>query len=70
MKVVWNVTTYIRSEMPLTDKVPSVMSITFVVIDDNPPTDELIIALVSAHTRNCEPLMSEVHRSEIPADFL
>jgi len=70
MKVIWNVITYFRSELPLTEKVPSVMSITFVVLDDNPPSDELIIALVNSHTRNCEVLMSEVHRAEIPADFL
>jgi len=70
MKVIWNVITYFRSELPLTDKVPSVMSITFVVIDDNPPSDELIIALVNSHTRNCEVLMSEVHRAEIPANLL
>jgi len=70
MMVIWNVITYFRSELPLTEKVTSVMSITFVVIDDNPPSDALIIALVNSHVRNCEVLMSEVRRAEIPSDFL
>lgn len=69
MKTVWNVVTYVESDMPLTDKVMPVMSLTFVVVSEEPPSDELVLALVNSHTRNCKPLMSEVHRSSVPNEL-
>lgn len=66
MKTVWTVCTYVSSELPLTEKVVNVMSITFVIRAEEPPSEEAILALVNLHIRNCEPLMSEVSRNEVP----
>lgn len=69
MKTVWTVTNYVQSAMPLTDKVTEVMSVTFVIVDENPPSDELILALLNSHTRNLTPVMSEVHKSSVPDEL-
>jgi len=65
----WTVTTYLRSEMPLTPKVASVMSFTYIVFQDNPPQKKSIEAFASSHVRNAELLASEVAHTPIDDDF-
>jgi len=68
MRTAWMCRTYLRSEMPLTDKVPPVFSLTLMVVQDAPPDEELVYALVSAHVRNVEPILSEVTKIEFDPD--
>lgn len=70
MKTVWTCTTYVSSALPLTEKVKDVMSFTFLVVSEEKPSEELIMALVNSHTRNCEPLMTEVTRAKFPQELL
>jgi len=69
MKAAWTIQTYVRSELPLTAKVPKVMSFTFVVLQDERPEDETIAALVSTHVRNVELLFSEVEFTPLPDEL-
>lgn len=69
MKIAWTVTTYVRSEIPLTSKVASVMSFTFVVFQDEKPRKQIIEALVASHTRNVEIVCSEIDLTPLDNDF-
>lgn len=64
----WTVTTFVRSELPLTRKVASVQSFTFIVLDEDPPSPDLIEAFVASHTRNATPVFTEVSPFEADAD--
>lgn len=70
MKPAWTVTTYVRSELPLTNKVASVMSLTFVVMGCEEPKKETVEALACSHVRNVELIFSEVDFTPIPDDLL
>jgi len=70
MKTGWTVEVYLSSELPLTDKVPSVIRLSFLVVSDDKPSEDLIAALTSSHTRNCTLLMAEVSQIQIPNELL
>jgi len=63
MKPAWTVRTYMRSTLPLTEKVAPVVEFTFVVWGDTPPTEEVVLAFVTTHTRNVELLFSEAEHT-------
>lgn len=70
MKSAWTTSVYIRSEMPLTNKVLPTMELTFVTFGNQPPTKASIEALAGSHTQNVEILMSETEYTPIPDELL
>lgn len=56
----WTVTTFVRSELPLTEKVASVQSYTFIVLRDEPPSPDVVEAFVHSHLRNFTPVYTEI----------
>lgn len=66
----WNVTAYVRSEMPLTSRVSPVFALDMVFIGDNPPSDAVVEAMVMSHMRNVVLLVAQVEESEVSRDLL
>lgn len=69
MKYAWTISTYVRSQMPLTDKVAPAMQFTSVVFGLEKPKAETIEALVASHTRNVDILFSEVEFTPLPDEL-
>jgi len=67
MKTTWFITAYLRSNMPLTDKVMPVQALQFIVVSDTPPSDDEVRVLVEAHTRNSRIMMATVEQRDISA---
>jgi len=60
------VTAYLASDMPLTDRVVSVFSVTLVFRGTEEPSKQLIENLVLAHTRNAVLISAAVERTNLP----
>lgn len=56
----WTVTTFVRSELPLTKKVAAIQSYTYIVLQEEPPAPDVVEAFVSAHLRNFTPVYTEL----------
>lgn len=56
----WTVTMFVRSEMPLTEKVGELQSYTYIVFQEEMPLPDVIAAFVSSHLRNSTPVYTEV----------
>jgi len=69
MKTAWAITTYLKSKHPLTSRVVPVISVDCVFVCDEPPSKVAVEAFIALHIRNCELLLSEVTRTEIPSEF-
>lgn len=70
MKSAWTTSVYIRSEMPLTNKVLPTMELTFITFGNQPPTKVLIEAFASSHVKNVQVLASETEYTPIPDELL
>jgi len=70
MKTIYTVRTFVRSELPRTDRVVPIMELTAVFIGDRYPSKEVVEAFVSTHVQNCKLLFSEVTESEVSDDLL
>lgn len=70
MRKAWDCLTYVQSDLSLTVEGPSVFTVRFIIIGDEPPSAQLIADLVGLHTRNGEPLLSEMTGIEVPDELV
>jgi hypothetical protein len=68
MKPAWKVFAYLRSHLPLTDKVPPILQVSFFIMGEERPNLPGIKALVETHTRNMDILLIEVEFTPLDID--
>jgi len=70
MRDAFMVEAFVRSELPLTERVMEVLCLKWIVVGDREPSKEVIQAFVEVHTRNVELIMSSVTPFQIPDELL
>lgn len=70
MKTVWFATSFVKSTLPLTERVPPVMSFKLIIVQDDEPLERTVRDLVSSHTRNCVLIAYELEKGSIPDGIL